>query len=231
MFGQDSQNQITSDRLGASISVQPNLRVIPQTVPDLRVPDFDLRLSDPRVPDAPPPPPQISITEAYASAGTQNNGIFHPAKRISQGDVVYQGQQLQFREDFTGPYAKITKVYCAIDNNWAYNEQCSGFEGKSYDWILNVVYYNWKIPQNSEQFGGSEEASLPFVDLPTYYSSRPRIDSFDNTSYSGQSTNSDVGMQESAPEGLAQETTVAPLLTMSNPQTRNQTGAGVGNQT
>jgi hypothetical protein len=74
--------------------------------------------------------PQIAITEAYVNAGHQNNGIFTP--------TVFQGQQLQFREDFSHP-SKIIHVYCAIDGHYVYRSSCSTpFEGKAYIWIFTA---------------------------------------------------------------------------------------------
>ena len=33
-------------------------------------------------------PPQIAITEAYANAGTQSNGVSHPWTKIVDGDTL-----------------------------------------------------------------------------------------------------------------------------------------------
>lgn len=82
--------------------------------------------------------PHITITEALASNGYQNNGIFNLGKRLFQGDTVFQGQYIQFREDFNHN-TKIVHVYCAIDGNYVYRSKCSTpFEGKTYGWILNA---------------------------------------------------------------------------------------------
>jgi hypothetical protein len=80
----------------------------------------------------------IRLTEAYANKGAQNNGIIHDWKRLVPGDTVFEGQPLQFREDFDQP-EKILRVTCSIDNLYYFWAQCSKpFEGHTYSWILNA---------------------------------------------------------------------------------------------
>ena len=95
-----------------------------------------------------------------------------------------------------------------------------------------VVYYKiLNIDLSSEQIGGPDMVALPFVDLLTAYSSRPRISSLDNISSSGLSTDPGGVVQGPVSEEPAQEETASPLLTTGNTQTTNVTGGGERNET